>query len=368
MVYNWQQKKWPDFSYDLTGSEGNLLAFLEREGRVSGMLEAMPEEMQMEAVLSTMVAEAVKTSEIEGEYISREDVMSSIRNNMGLNREPGKIRDQRAAGIAELMLDVRQSYSEPLTEARLFDWHRMLMKGDSRVLAGAWRTHEDPMQVVSGAVGKEKVHFEAPPSRQVPMEMKRFVKWFNQTAPGGKKEIWMAPLRSAIVHLYFESIHPFEDGNGRIGRILSEKALSQGVARPVLLSLSQTIEKNKKDYYRALEKAQKSDDVTGWVNYFVSTVLRAQQEAEGLVNFVLKKARFFDRFKGQLNERQAKVIQRMLESDPGGFEGGMNARKYIGLTKISKATATRDLQDLVNKGILKPIGGGRASRYLLELS
>jgi Fic family protein len=243
----------------------------------------------------------------------------------------------------------------------------MLMKGNPRVKKGCWRTHKEPMQVVSGALSGYKVHFEAPPSKDVPKEMERFICWFNNTGPGGKQEIKPASVRSAVVHLYFETIHPFEDGNGRIGRILSEKALSQGLGRPVLLSLSKTIDAGKKNYYEALKAAQKSNEVTGWIQYFIGVVLSAQSEAEQLVEFILQKTRFFDRYREKLNARHTKVINRMLSEGPKGFKGGMSAKKYVSLTGVSKATATRDLQYLMEIGVFKRIGGGRSIRYDVDL-
>ncbi|MGB3774367.1 MAG: Fic family protein, partial [Leeuwenhoekiella sp.] len=265
------------------------------------------------------------------------------------------------------LTDVRETFSEPLTKEKLFVWHSFLMLGTKDVLVGTWRTHKEPMQVISGALGKQKVHFKAPPSSFVPNEMKKFLQWYNDSSPSGKNPIKKPIVRSAIAHVYFESIHPFEDGNGRLGRCISEKALSQYVNRPVLLSLSRGIDADKKSYYHHLEKAQRSNDLTEWISYFVKTVLFAQEQTTQEVAFTLKKARFFDRYGKQLNERQLRAVQRMLEEGPQGFEGGMNARKYVGITKASKATATRDLQDLVGKGIFIPMGGGRSTRYELAL-
>lgn len=366
MIYNWQQPDWPEFKYDLQAVDDILFAFAAETGTVNGMLKVMPEDVQMEAIINTMVAEAVKTSEIEGEYISRQDLMSSIRNNLGLDIKPEAIKDKKAQGVGRLMVDVRNSYQEPLTEAKLFEWHKMLMTGSKNITIGNWRFHDEPMQIVSGAWGNEKIHFEAPPSFQVLKEMKRFIKWFNDTAPGGKKEIKKAPVRSAVAHLYFETIHPFEDGNGRVGRAIAEKALSQTLGRPVLLSLSRTIEADKKSYYGALEKAQRDNQITEWIKYFVSTTLEAQKQARVLIDFILKKTKFFDRFKDELNERQLKVIRKMMDAGPEGFEGGMNANKYMSITKASKATATRDLQYLAEIEALFSQGGGRSTRYYLN--
>ncbi len=293
--------------------------------------------------------------------------MSSIRNNLGLLQNTPQSHDKRAEGVAELMIDVRNSYAEDLTKEKLFSWHRMVMKGSRKVEAGKWRTHKEPMQVISGPIGKEKIHFEAPPSKQMAKEMKGFIKWFNETSPGGKSEIKKPVIRSAIAHLYFETIHPFEDGNGRIGRSLSEKALSQGIGRPVLMSLSKTIEANKKNYYEALKEGQRSNDITSWIAWFANVVLDTQIQAEEEIEFTLRKTKFFDRFQNQLNERQFKVLKRMLEEGTKGFTGGMSAKKYIAITTTSKATATRDLQDLVEKGVLIPVGAGRSAHYEIKM-
>lgn len=370
MAYNWQHKGWPDFTYNLSGIEERLFLFSEKTGMVSGMLNALPETVKTEAIIELMVAEAVKTSEIEGEFLSRRDVMSSIKNNLGLNTPKEKVADKRAKGIGMLMADIRETYTDALTQADLFRWHNMLMAYNPKIDSGKWRTHTVPMQVISGAIGKETVHYEAPPSKRVPKEMSGFIRWFNDSVPGGKKEIKKALVRSAIAHLYFESIHPFEDGNGRIGRAISEKALSQGIGRPVVLSLSGTIEKHKQDYYNALKKAQRTMNITEWVSYFVDVAIAAQQSAEDLVTFSLKKVRFFDKYKNDLNERQFKVIKKMLDAGPAGFEGGMNAGKYSSMTKVSKATATRDLQDLLQKGAIIYLGesGGRSTKYQVYLS
>lgn len=367
MSYNWQQKDWPNFRYQTAESEELLLEFAERTGRIGGIFQGFSETVQIETLIHSMISEAMKTSEIEGEYLSRTDLASSIRRNLGMNADAQLSKDSRVEGIAELMLEVRNHFSEPLTEEMLFTWHKMLLKGSTDIQVGAWRTHKEPMQIISGAMGKEKVYFEALPSEQVPKEMQGFFHWFNNTAPKAINEIKKPIIRAAIAHCYFESIHPFEDGNGRIGRAISEKALSQSVKRPVLLSISKSIESKRSAYYKALQIAQSSCEITPWINYFVETVLDAQIHAEKEIEFTLKKTKFFDRFQGDLNKRQLKVLRRMLEEGPSGFEGGMNTRKYISLTHTSKATATRDLQDLVQKNILTPIGGGRSTRYDLNL-
>lgn len=363
MSYNWQRNDWPNFQYQITDIEDNLFDFAQRTGRISGLLEGLSETEQTEAMINLMVSEAIKTSEIEGEYLSRNDVISSIRRNLGLNPGLPLTRDKKAEGVAELMVAVRNDFSKPLTSKILFDWHTMLMKGSKEIQIGQWRSHEEPMQIVSGAIGREIVHFEAPPSNSVSSEMSKFIAWFNESQKSIKKPI----IRSAIAHLYFETIHPFEDGNGRIGRAVAEKALSQSIGRPVLFSLSKSIESNRNKYYDALKAAQRSNEITDWINYFVRTVLDAQIDAEKEIEFTLKKTKFFDQHKNELNERQQKVVRRMLDEGHQGFEGGMNARKYVSLAKTSKATATRDLQDLVEKGIFIPVGGGRSRSYKIDI-
>ncbi len=365
MSYQWQQPDWPEFRYGLDGVADLLLAFADHAGRVGGLLEALPDDLGTEAVLDLMIAEAIRSSAIEGETLNREAVMSSIRNRLGLNAVPQPVNSRMADGAGELMVAVRNGFREPLSEETLFSWHRMLLGGSSGLRVGAWREGGDPMQVVSGRIDRPTVHFEAPPSERVPAEMARFIAWFNNTAPGGPKEIPQPPVRSALAHLYFETIHPFEDGNGRIGRALAEKALSQGLGRPAVLSLSHAIDGARNAYYDALKTAQRSNEVTAWVHWFVSVIVQSQRDAEAQVRFVLRKAKFLQRFESGLNERQLKVVRRMLEAGPDGFTGGMNARKYIALTAASKATATRDLQQLAVMGALVPTGGGRSTRYEL---
>jgi Fic family protein len=294
--------------------------------------------------------------------------MSSIKKNLGMLPETEKkVLDKRAEGIAELMTDVQKSYKEPLSIEKILSWHQMLMKGNDSMQGGKWRAHSEPMQVISGAMGREIVHFEAPPSSRVSKEMDQFVTWFYHTGKEGVNKINKPVIRAAIAHLYFETIHPFEDGNGRIGRAIAEKALSQTLKRPVLLSLSHAIENKKKDYYAALKIAQRSMEITPWIIYFVKTTLEAQISAEKIIEFSLIKTRFLDRHRNILNNRQMKVILRMLKEGPEGFEGGINARKYVSISKTSKATATRDLRDLLGKKVISRQGQGRSTSYILNL-
>lgn len=370
MRYNWQLSDWTHFQYDLSVVYDSLLKIAEKAGFISGKISHIAKDQQMEAMVDLLVEEAVHTSEIEGEYIHRADVRSSIIRKLGLGLNVSLIKDQRAEGIAELMLDVRNSYQEELTEEKLFDWHLMLLGGsrNPNLKVGYWRTDDSAMQIVSGHYGRRVVHFVAPPSKQVPDEMQKFLKWFNETALGKHKAIPFPVVRSAIAHLYFESIHPFDDGNGRIGRAIAEKALSQGFGYPVLISLSTAIEAHKKEYYAALGAASKSNEITAWIVYFVNLVLDAQAYTENQIDFIIKKTNFFDNYNKLLNERQLKVLARMLQAGSKGFEGGMSAKKYMAIAKTSKATATRDLQHLVELHALRQIGSGRSVRYEINLS
>lgn len=368
MRYNWQQPDWPNFHYDLSGLQGLLVTLSARMGSASGSLKALPEADRTEALVTLMVSEAVKTSEIEGEFFSRADVMSSIRNNLGLNSPLEQIRDAAAKGIADLTVEARNTFNVALSKAMLFSWHEMLLGsggGLRKIRIGGWRTRPEPMQVVSGSPANQKVHFEAPPSKDVQAEMGRFISWFNDTGPGGTLEIAIAPVRAALAHLYFESIHPFEDGNGRIGRTLAEKALAQTLGFAPVLSLSTAIEANRRDYYSALQQTQSSNEVTPWISWFTHTMMDAQGVAETEIDFAISKTRFFDQYTSELNSRQLKVVRHMLQEGPKGFEGGMSTKKYCTIADTSKATASRDLEHLTRIGALLQFGGGRSTRYEL---
>lgn len=361
-IYNWQQDDWRDFQYNLSKFQDFDKKFIEKAGQSVGYMNGLPQEKQNDSIITILVKEAIKTSAIEGEFISRVDVISSIKKNLGFPTPSILIKDKRSEGIAELLVKSRETFDENLTKEMLFEWHKLLMKGNYEVEVGNWRTHKEPMQVVSGAYGKEKIHFEAPPSENVEFEMNAFIEWFNDS----KKRISSPIIRASIAHLYFESIHPFEDGNGRVGRIIAEKALAQSLGRPILMSLSTAIEANKNHYYDSLQKAQKSNKIDAWIEYFGNTIIEAQQNFIEEIAFYIRKTRFFDEKRNLLNERQTKVIRRMLDEGEE-FEGGLNARKYQAITKTSKATATRDLQDLVEKKIIISKGAGRSTNYQVDL-
>ncbi|WP_421939931.1 DUF4172 domain-containing protein [Pedobacter sp.] len=363
MGYNWEKKDWPNFSFSIEGIEQKLYQFTEMIGEVTGVLKSLPDSVREETKYELLISEAMKTSEIEGAFFSRQDVMSSVKNNLGLGEKMLFVRDKRASAITDLLIHVKYNFQDELSVAELWKWHEILFRDANGLNIGCWREGSAPMQVVSGGIGMEEVHFEAPSSKKVPSEMKRFIIWFNDTAPGKSREIVDPVIRAAIAHLYFESIHPFEDGNGRIGRALAEKALSQTLGRPVLLSLSKSIEANKSAYYNALKEAQQKNEISSWLSYFVTLTLNAQKEAQELIDFTLRKTIFFDHFRYNLNERQLKVVNRMFEAGPGGFEGGMTAKKYMVIAKTSKATATRDLQELIDLDVFNHIGESRAMKY-----
>jgi Fic family protein len=366
MKYNWQLPNWTKFIFDDSVIDALCMEFALETGELKGLVDSLSTEIQQETILQFMISEAIKTSEIEGEFFSRQDVMSSIKKNLGIGDTLGQIRDKNAQGIGKLMVTVRNSYSEKLTEFTIKQWHAILMEYSKRVNPGEYRTGMESMQIVSGTFGKEFVHFEAPPSKQVPDEMKNFIKWYNnfEIKP---TDIKNALIKASISHLYFESIHPFEDGNGRIGRAIAEKCLSESLNRPVLMSVSSTIEQNKKRYYQSLKQAQRTLEITDWIFYFSTLILESQKNAKQTVLFTLNKTKFIDKFNSQMNERQKKAVLKMFENGVSGFEGGMTAMKYVSITKTSRATATRDLQDLTEKNILTPKGEGRNRSYYLNL-
>ncbi|MCE3230675.1 MAG: Fic family protein [Alphaproteobacteria bacterium] len=366
MTWNWQQKDWPDFRYNSSLLRELEDAFLKKSGVFLGAYTHIADDDKSSLIIDLISDEAVKTSEIEGEYLNRESVQSSIRQNFGLAADNRKI-PLAEQGISEMMVDLYQNYNLPLTHEILFRWHTMLTRGKLDLKdAGCYRTHQEPMQVVSGYIHAPKVHFEAPPSKVIFHEMEKFIGWFNKTAPGGKEPL-PALTRVGMAHLYFVCIHPFEDGNGRIGRAIAEKVLSQSLQQPTLIALSHTIEKNKKAYYDALESNNKDMEITPWLLLFAETVLKAQEYTQDKVLFLIEKTKLYDKLRNQLNPRQEKVIARLFREGPDGFKGGLNTEKYIRMTGTSRATATRDLQDLVHKGALGSTGERKGTRYHLNI-
>jgi Fic family protein len=367
MKWNWQQDGWPHFTYDGTALAETEAQLLHQAGMQIGAVKHLAEEEKTRLTIDLISNEAVTTSEIEGEILNRVSVQSSIRRNFGLETDKRKI-PAAEEGIAAMMTDLYRRYETALSDKQLFAWHEMLARGRMDLKSiGAYRMHPEPMQVVSGPVGKQKIHFEAPPSRSMKEEMRQFVSWFNDSGPRETRSL-PALTRAGIAHLYFVSIHPFEDGNGRIARALSEKALSQGLGQPTLIALSHTINRQKKAYYKALEDNNKHLKITDWLVYFAQTVLQAQRYTQQLIDFLIEKTKLYDRLRGRLNPRQEKVLARMFREGLEGFKGGLSAENYLAITKTSRATATRDLQDLVEMGALRRTGERKHTRYALNIT
>jgi Fic family protein len=365
MQWNWEQKDWPKFLHDAKALEALERRFLLQSGEFMGVFRHVGADDQNALRIELISEEAVKTSEIEGEILNRDSVQSSLRHQFGLGAEGAHI-PAAERGIASMMTNLYDRFADLLNDAALFAWHNHLFVDNKSIKTiGGYRTHSELMQVVSGPIYKPTVHFEAPPSTAVPAEMRRFIAWFNDTAPLGKTSL--PPLtRAGLVHLYFVCVHPFEDGNGRIGRALAEKSLAQNLGHPSLIALAYTIERKRKDYYAALERNNKNLEVTDWLLYFAETVIEAQFTTIKQVDFYVAKAKFYERLRDQLNDRQSKVIARMFKEGIDGFKGGLSAENYISTTGTSRATATRDLQDLVEKQALTKIGDLRHTRYFLK--
>jgi len=364
--WNWQQDDWPRFRFDKSTLEEREAKFLLHGGLLLGALLHIGDNDKSALTVDLISNEALKTSEIEGEYLNRESVQSSIRRNLGLDTDARRIPPAER-GIADMTMDLYRSFAESLTHETMFRWHGMLTAGRRDLKnIGAYRTHDEPMQIISGPIGNPKIHFEAPPSAAVEREMEGFVYWFNNTAPHGNTAL-PALTRTGIAHLYFATIHPFEDGNGRIARALAEKALSQALGQPTLIALSQTIQKNKNSYYEALNQSSRDNEITAWLGYFADTVLQAQNTTQCMIDFLIQKTKLYDRVKSQLNERQEKALARIFHEGVEGFKGGLSAENYISITGAARATATRDLQDLVGKGVLIRTGALKSTRYHLNM-
>ncbi len=348
--------------------EGRDNEFRINSERMAGRFEALPMAYQEDATIDLMLSEAIKTSAIEGETLDRESVRSSLLLLITSDTLPDTL-DQKAAGAASLLVDVRKNWQAPLTHELLGKWQSMAVPEQryTSILRGAYRNDPTPMQIVSGPYGREKVHYEAPSAAQVPDEMARLIDWYNHSSPvSGDQEI-PGIARAGIAHLWFESIHPFDDGNGRVGRAIADHALSQYLGYPTTACLATAIEADKKSYYLQLERASRGSlDINAWLDYFSDTVNEAQEIAREEVDFVLAKTRFYETYGDQLNDRQARMVSRVLAEGRKGFEGGITTKKYEAITRCPNRTASRDLSDLVAKGIIIPLpGGGRITRYEL---
>lgn len=355
-----QKKHWPNFKYDAGQLEPLEREFARLLGTVTGTMRHLNEGENDQIIVQLLSMEGVKTAEIEGELLDRDSVQSSIRRKLGLSTARRNVQPAEA-GMAEMMVAVYRDYAAPLTKRELDSWNAALMQGRVDVQCiGKYRTYEDPMHVVSGGLGQETVHFEAPPSKDVPRHMASFIRWFNESLKT------LPPLtRAGIAHLYAVSIHPYEDGNGRMARSLAEKALSQSIGMPALSGLSRQIVAMKAGYYDALARNNQEMEITDWLLYFGMTLIAAKQHVLASVERVLQKATIYSTLGKELNERQKKVIDRLFEAEPEGFAGGLSAGNYITITKAPRATTTRDLQKLVGLGILRQTGERRHARYWL---
>ena len=362
MFYIHQLSSWPRFRWDDEVLVPILSQVRHRQGRLIGRMEMLGFDLQAEASLQSLTEEVVKSSEIEGEVLDRDQVRSSLARRLGLDVAGLVPADRDVEGVVEMMLDATQNHAAPLTKDRLFGWHAAIFptgrSGLAKITVGDWRTEASgPMQVVSGAYGREKVHFEAPDALRLDGEMGSFLEWFEQ-----EKAIDPV-LKAAVAHLWFVTIHPFDDGNGRIARAIADLALarSEKIAQR-FYSMSAQIRAEQTDYYDILERTQKGSlDITAWLLWFLGCLDRAFTGAEGIVGNVMRKARFWKRLSGEkLNERQTKVLNRLLD----GFDGKLTSSKWATLTKSSQDTAGRDIDDLVRRGVLvKNPGKGRSTSY-----
>jgi len=364
-MYLWERPDWPDFTWE-DRSVSNLLAHAHREqGRLQGKMEALGFDLRSEAHLRTLTTDVVKSSEIEGENLDSDQVRSSIARRLGMDVSGLVPADRDVEGVVEMTMDATGNYDEPLTEARLFAWHAALFptgrSGMRFIQSSNWRNDSDgPMQIVSGPIGREKVHYQAPPAARVPEEMSTFLDWFEQSA--GVDPL----LEAGLAHLWFATVHPFDDGNGRIARAIADMALARAEnRRQRYYSMSTQIRNERKQYYAMLERTQKSElDVTQWQEWFLGCLARAVEGAQETLDSVLEKSRFWERFAQEpLNPRQIKVLNRLLD----GFEGKLTTSKWAKLAKCSQDTAYRDILDLVKRGALqKDPGGGRSTSYSLS--
>lgn len=366
-MWNWEQTDWPKFRYDANKLAKLEAQFIKNSGEWLGAFKHISDNEKELLKIELISEEALQTSKIEGEILDRDSLQSSIGRQFGLNTD-GRQIPLAEQGIAMMMVDLYKGFDQPLNEKRLHSWHKMLMNGriDLKNI-GSYRTHEDAMQVVSGISYDRKVHFEAPPSNQMTDQMAEFLNWFKNSAPKSKNPI--SPLiRAGIAHLYFVCIHPFEDGNGRIGRAISEKSLAENLGQPTLIALAYTIERNRKDYYSALERNNKDNEITSWLIYFAEMIIEAQRNTLKRIEFIIEKTKLYDAIRGKLNERQSKAIDRMFREGADGFKGGLSAKNYITITGASRATATRDLNDMIEKLALIRIGELKHARYYLNIS
>lgn len=359
MKWVWELKKWPEYEFQNELYQKDEQTFLTQSGLLKGAVSHLEENDTEDTSIQIILEEALATSKIEGELLNRDSVQSSIRKQLGLQGANLRTSPLEYA-TAELMSHIYQKFNEPLSNETLYLWHSMLMNGRRDINIGMYREHSEPMQIISGNYNSPKVFYEAPPSGDVLELMNNFIKWFNENVNSTTLSVCVF---ASLIHLRFLQIHPFEDGNGRIGRALCEKAVSMRFGFRALLSLSKVIEKQKKAYYEALQKANHSLSVHNWLHYHSKLLLAAQEHSLKLVDFTLKKSKLFR--ENQLNERQEKVIKRIFDEGLDGFRGGLSAANYRSISRAPSATVTRDLSDLVEKRVLKKEGVLKGTRYFL---
>lgn len=361
-----QLPEWPAFAWSPEKLSRQLGVARHRQGRLFGQMQALGFPLRQEAILTTLTEDVLKSSEIEGEILDRKQVRSSIARRLGIDAGAVLPADRHVEGVVEMMLDATQNFSERLTDERLFDWHAALFptgrSGLNRIVVGAWRNdNSGSMQVVSGPFGKERIHYEVPATERLDDEMKGFLDWFNNS------EDIDPVLKAGLAHLWFVTIHPFDDGNGRIARAIADIALARSEDSPQrFYSMSAQIRLDRKAYYDVLERTQKSRDldVTLWLEWFLQCFDHAIEGAKQTLSDVLTKAEFWKRYAGEpFNHRQRDMINRLLD----GFEGKLTSSKYATIEKCSPDTALRDINELVDRGILqKDAGGGRSTSYSLQ--
>jgi len=369
MNFNWQQADWPNFRYNATTLQTSLTHYSESMGAMRYLLSMFDSNFIEDKAITQLTNEAIDTSAIEGISLNRDAVLSSVCRQLGRKDPHPNVNNATAEGFASLIIDVRDTYASKLSKHMLLHWHALLLKeSTARVLPGKFRTHKESMMVLAGGIEGSDIRFIAPPSKHVEHEMTQFVKWFNSSLADVNTGMMHPAVRISIAHLYFESIHPFEDGNGRIGRMLVCKAMAQHVGQPVLLPISVIIRKAKTEYYEAIQAASLTNNVTDWCLFFTRILTSAMDQLSQELVFLVKKIQFFNEHSPHLNARQSKVMERMAAERHAGFTGGMNASKYQKIAKISKATATRDLTHLCKIGALIKIGSGPGIRYHLPFA
>jgi Fic family protein len=367
----WTSPAWPNLTYDLERLSSALNRARIESGRLFGKAEAIGADELSLVQRDVWSSEAVATAAIEGETLDLASVRSSVARRLGITADFVAAVPRSVEGLLDVMESAAADWDSELTEPRLCRWQAALFPGGGSALrsieTGRYRSHEDPMQIVSGPIGHEVVHYSAPPSAAVRAEMHSFLEWFNRTRGTALNGI----LRAGLSHVWFESIHPFEDGNGRLGRAIVDMALAQDGRAPTRLhGVSSEMRRRQREYYDALNRAQQGDgDVTDWLEWFANVVADSCRASAVLIDEALSRARFWsDHRHVQLNERQRKMLNKLLEAGPGRYEGGLTPRKYVGTTAASKPTATRDIADLVGKGLLVPgKAAGRSTYYNLAI-